>query len=168
MGRGKGGGEEEEEQRSRDPGAESDSEKDTARRPALFQWSLPFAARSGRAGTRGGGAASASRAPHLRDTPLVGRVRRAVARRGPRWRPWRGVGGRLLPSPLSVPSLERWGGPRPGELAPSAGAGTGEEVGAWERGVLREAGGGDGAPGRGLLARALEWSSCLAVSFKCC
>ncbi|KAK2105973.1 hypothetical protein P7K49_015487, partial [Saguinus oedipus] len=59
---------EEEEQRSRRPrraGAESCSE-DTARRQALFKWSLPFAARSGGGLDRRPGTPSASRAPLLR------------------------------------------------------------------------------------------------------
>lgn len=73
----------------------------------------------GRGQGPGAGALPRPPAPPTSGThPLVGRVRRAVAQRGPRWRPWRGVGVRLFPGPLSVPSLERWGGPRPGELAP--------------------------------------------------
>lgn len=154
LGRG-GRGEEKEEEEQRPPRPRRGERLGEGHRapPGTLSMEPTIRRALGRGQGPGAGALPRPPAPPTSGThPLVGRVRRAVAQRGPRWRPWRGVGGRLLPGPLSVPSLERWGGPRPGELAPSAGAGTGEEVGAWERGVLRRGareGSGDGAPGEG-------------------
>lgn len=99
--------------------------------------------------------------------PPKGRRGREAALRAPRWRPPARGGEGLVPGRPWVPSLKRWGGPRPGELAPRAAPGW-AEVGAGERGVLGEGapeGSGHGAPGEGQPAGAPEWSSCLAGSF---
>lgn len=154
LGRGEGGRRKRRRSRDRrDPGAESDSEKDTARRPALFQWSLPFATHSGGGRDPGRGRClGLPRPPPLGHTPS-----------------WGGCGGRWPSVGRGGAPGEAWGGacsqarsrspPWSGGAAPalansrlSAGAGTGEEVGAWERGVLGRGapeGSRDGAPGEG-------------------
>lgn len=91
---------------------------------------------------------------------------------GPAWAevaPLARGGGRQLQGQTSVPSLEPWGGPRPGELAPSAAQGLGR------RWVLGREGCSEEGPGRGAgmelrgrepHARATKWSSCFAGSLK--
>lgn len=134
----------------RDPGAERGSGKDTARRPVLFHWSLPFAARSG-----GGPAPGARRTLSLPRPPLRGhtppgrRGRRAAAASGPRWRPRREVGGACSTAGPRSPPRSGGAAPAPASRLPARGR-AGKGVGARERGVLgKEAqkGSRDGARG---------------------
>lgn len=92
----KGEEKEEEEQRSPRPRRRERSEKDTARRPALFQWSLPFAARSG-----GGLGQGPQRTLGLFRPPLRGHTPLGAGATGggPEWAkvaPLAWSGGRLL------------------------------------------------------------------------
>lgn len=121
--------------------------EDTARRPALFLWSLPFAARSG--GARAGGLAHAqSPAPPTSGThPPGGTGAAGGSAEWAKGAPPAWGGGRLLQGRPSVPSLERWGGPRAGELAPRAVPGLGR------RWVLGERGARKGGPRGGRGAR---------------
>lgn len=173
LGRGEGGRRKRRRSRDRrDPGAESDSEKDTARRPALFQWSLPFAARSG-----GGRDPGRGRCLGLPRPPPPGHTPS-----------WGGCGGRWPSVGRGGAPGEAWGGacsqarfrspPWSGGAAPAlANSRLAPVQGLGRRWVLGREGCSEEGPGRGvemelrgrgLLARALEWSSCLAVSFKCC
>lgn len=98
-----------------------------------------------REGARAGapGAPSASRAPHFGDTPPGGRGRRAAAASGPRWRPWRGVGGACSKAgPRSPPGS---GGAAPALASRRPAPGRGWEGGgcSGERGARERGRGGE-------------------------
>lgn len=129
------GKEEEEEQRLPRPRRREPLREGHRAPPGTLSMEPTIRRALGRGPGPGAGVLPRPPAPPLREPPPRGRGRRAAADLGPRWRPWPGVGA-PTPRLARVPSLERWGGPRPWRTRAPRLAGAGEEVGAWKRGVL--------------------------------